>query len=362
MTRPFLIFSGHNDRAVVALCRFFDRTGLPFVIVAGGREDAIHRTAWRDHVIFNRLDKALSVAWLRDLVQSQVRHGEIEALLYCPTTEFINDFLLANEDALHGIGLQIGLPSEAMYAELTSKSRSQALLASILPELRLPAQQSMASPRSPCVLKPIVDVKRGRVLYPLLCRTDIELDQALTGLERQAYFAQDFIIGQSHYLCAYIAKDGQAAWFWQKNLMQQPGGKSIVLARPGDNPGLDEQNLLGHLHERGYHGPFMMEVIESDGALYYIEVNPRFWGPLQLALDVCPAILALFAQDHGCAVQPPWAQVPDLACYAWAFGAHQPGCVVHPAAQALLPMQLEQLLSTYDVYAREDTRALHACH
>jgi len=360
--RPFLLFSGHNDRAVVALCRFFEQTGLPFVIVAAGRDDAIHQTAWRSHVIFNRLDKVLSVAWLRDLVQSQTQHGDVVQLLYAPTTEFINDFLLTHSAALTDVGLQTGLPEQALYDELTSKSRSQTLVTSLCPDLRLPARQSMQSPQSPCVLKPMTNVADGRVLYPLLCRSPLELDLALTGLDREAYFAQDFIVGQTHYLCAYIARDGQTASFWQTNLMQQPGGKSIVLAKPGDNPGLDEQALLQGLHARGYHGPFMMEVIESNGALYYIEVNPRFWGPLQLALDVCPEILGLFARDHGFDVSLPLAHVPEQAFYAWAFGAHQPGCVVHPAAQALLPMQLEQLLYAYDVYAREDTRALHACH
>jgi hypothetical protein len=354
MGKSFLVFSGHNDRAVVALCRFFDQVGLPFSIVSAGHQDAIHQTAWREHVIFDRLDKVLDVALFQQLAE---RH-----LIYCPTTEFINDFLLNHRQAVQGHGLEIGLPEQAIYKALTSKASSQAIVANLCPELHLPAGQDIASPKAPCVLKPLDNVSGGRVLYPLLCRTEVELDQALTGLDKRAYFAQDFIVGQSHYLCAYIAKDGQTASFWQTNLMQQPGGKSIVLARAGHNPGLNEAALLQGLHARGYHGPLMMEVIESSGALYYIEINPRFWGPLQLALDVCPAILGLFAHDHGCDVTAPLAHAPEQAFYAWAYGAHQPGCVVHPAAQALLPVQLEQLLDTYDVYARVDTRALHACH
>lgn len=357
MARQFLIFSGHNDRAVVTLCRFFFQTGLPFCLVSQGRSDPIHDTVWRDRVIFSRCDKAIDVAWLRQLAS-----GQPDALVYCPTTEFINDFLLTHRAALQGCGLEIGLPEHFAYDELTSKSQSQGILTSLCPALRLPAAQDIQAPHAPCVIKPLQNVVNGRVLYPLLCRTPIELTQTLEGLDRSAYFAQDLIAGQSHYLCAYLARDGRVASFWQTNLMQQPGGKSIVLARPGANPGLDTATLFAGLHARGYHGPFMMEVIASDAGLYYIEVNPRFWGPLQLALDVCPDLLGLFAQDHGFDVELPTTQLPDQACYAWAFGAATPDCVLHPAAQNLSPHQIAQLLRTHDVYAGEDTRALHTRH
>ena len=356
MARRFLLFSGHNDRAVVALCRFFTAAGLPFAIVAAGPQDPIHHTAWRGQVIVERTDRKVDVEWLRQLALSQ--DGP---LVYCPTTEFINDILLAELDALAGVPLDIGLPTPQVYHALTSKSLSQALLTGICPELRLPAMQDMAAPHAPCVLKPLRNVAAGRVLYPLLCRTPQALEEALAGLDRSAYFAQDFVVGQSHYLCGYLARDGRHASFWQTNLMQQPGGKSIVLARAGANPGLDEARLFKALHAGGYRGPFMMEVIQAeDGALHYIEVNPRFWGPLQLALDVCPALLRLFAEDRGFEVTRMPAPVSDRGWYAWAHGAATPGCVVHPAARALSSAEIGALLDEHDVYAQDDTRALHA--
>jgi hypothetical protein len=357
MSRRFLIFSGHNDRAVVALCRFFDQAGLPFVIVASGAEDAIHRTTWAGHVVFNRLDAVVQVDWLRTLASS------LEGpLVYCPTTEFINAYVLAHRQALAGSGLEIGLPDKAIYDALTGKHSSQAFLTSLCPALRLPAAQPIDAPHAPCVLKPRENVAGGRVRYPLLCRDQGALDQALAGLDRQAYFAQDFVIGQSHYLCAHIARDGRIAWFWQTNLLQQTGGKSIVLACAGANPGLDADALLKGLHARGYFGPFMMEVIASEQGLYYIEVNPRFWGPLQLALDVCPEILSLFAHDCGFDVAVPPSHAGDQTWYAWAYGAAKAGRVAHPAAQSLSIDQIDHLLKAHDVYARPDTQALHGCH
>jgi hypothetical protein len=353
----FLLFSGHNDRAVVALCRFFSQAGLPFVIVAAGPQDAIHRTAWAGHVIFNRLDAVVTVAWLRDLAA-----GCEGGLIYCPTTEFINHFVLAHRAELVDGGWHIGLPQQAIYEQLTGKRSSQDLMMTVCDELCLPQTLPRDRWQAPCVLKPHENVRGGRVLYPWLCRTPAELDAALTRIEPDAYFAQAFIVGQSHYLCAYLSREGQVASFWQQNLMQQPGGKSIVLARPCANPGLDEARLFAGLHERGYHGAFMLELIVSEGRLYYIEVNPRFWGPLQLALDVCPDILRLFARDQGWESPAQPAQSPDEAVYAWSFGASQPGCVRHPAAQALADDALKAMLEAHDVYGRADTQALHGQH
>ncbi len=359
MSRRFLLFSGHNDRAVIALCRYFHRAGLPFVIVAAGQGDAIHQTAWREHVVFNRIDKVVDATWLRQLADSL--DGP---LVYCPTTEFINDYVLVHREALQGCGLVIGLPERKVYAELTGKASSQKFMTGISPELSVPATQSMFALRAPCVLKPTQNVKNGKVLYPLLCRSPRELDMALDGLDRSAYFAQDFIVGQSHYLCGYLTRDGRHASFWQTNCMQQPAGKSIVLAKVGGNPGIDEAALFKGLHARGYHGPFMMEVIASSSAVFYIEVNPRFWGPLQLALDACPDILHLFAQDHGFDVQA-WAPGGEgevgTEWYAWAYGAGTPGCVLHPAARAMSAQELNVLLLAHDVYGHPDTEALHAC-
>ncbi|KAA6184676.1 hypothetical protein F2Q65_11260 [Thiohalocapsa marina] len=176
----------------------------------------------------------------------------------------------------------------------------------------------------------------------------------------QEWFAQTWVEGQSHYLCGYLARDGQRAYFWQDNLLQQPGGKSMVLARSGANPGVDVDRLFVGLHALGFHGPFMMELIsDAHGALHYIEINPRFWGPLQLVLTACPRLLILFARDHGATLaEPPPPPTAGPHWYAWAQGARQGDCRHYPGAQGL---PAEKLLLQHDVYAAADTQALHAC-
>ena len=354
----FLLFSGHNERAVVALCRYFSRADLPFVIVSAGRNDAIRHTDYQAQVRFERLDPIVDDALLQAV-------GKLAAdtpgpLVYCPTTEFINDFVLRRRAELAGCGVQVGLPQRDVYERLTSKWVSQELMRG-LPGVRLPRQLPMAGLRAPCVLKPRRNVEGAAVLYPLLCGSSQALRNALNGLDKTLYFAQEYVRGQSHYLCAYLAHDGEHVAFWQENLMQQAHGKSVVLARTGDNPGVDVDALMSRLHAQGYHGPLMVEFICAANGLHYIETNPRFWGPLQLALDACPELLDLFARDHG-ALPRPRARAAHSGphYYAWSAGARAPATVTHPAAAAL--PDRAQLLRRYDLYARPDTVRLHDDH
>lgn len=353
----FLLFSGHNDRAVVTLCRYFRERALPYALVAAGRDDAIHRTDHAGQVLFNRLDRVIDLPFLQGLAGG-------EPTVYVPTTEFINHFVLAHRSELQAAGWLIGLPAAAVYAQLTGKLASQAVVQG-LTGLRPPAAQALEQARPPCVLKPRENLQAARVLYPQLCLTPEALTQALAGIEPAQWFAQDYIDGQSHYLCGYLACDGQRAWYWQDNLLQQPGGKSILLARTGANPGLDADALFDGLARLGYHGPFMMELIrDAAGRLHYIEINPRFWGPLQLALDACPRVLDLFAADHGVPLPPRDGALPATGqLYAWAHGAAQAGCRHYPALQQQASeASLPALLARHDIYARPDTQALHGQH
>jgi hypothetical protein len=195
----------------------------------------------------------------------------------------------------------------------------------------------------------------------MLCDSAQALDRAWAGLDTAHYFAQEYLRGQSHYLCAYLARDGRHVAFWQENLMQQAHGKSIVLARTCDNPGVDVEAVMSRVHAQNYHGPLMMEFIRTPSGLYYIETNPRFWGPLQLALDACPALLDLFARDHGampCQVLEPTPGAPHY--YAWSRGARAPATVTHPAGAAV--PNRGRLLRKHDIYARPDTVRLHDRH
>jgi len=101
-----------------------------------------------------------------------------------------------------------------------------------------------------------------------------------------------------------------------------------------------------------------MEIIEgADGHIYFIELNPRFWGPLQLGVDACPEMLDLFIRDAGFDISE-YLQTPKPIdgqyWYAWAEGAEMFGCRIYPAAKQYDRSHLQSLLRKHDVFTRGD--------
>lgn len=360
MPRAFLIFTGHNDRAVVALCRALSQREIPFKLVASSDSDPILRTRWADEVVLIRNDHQVNMSLFE---QAHLAAGSDLELVYCPTTEFINSFVLGNREALSAMRVHVLLPSSDLYFQMTNKSQS-VFLAESLCGLTTPRYLSWEQVTAPCVFKPNRNVLDGKVHYPILCFSQDEAVKEKERLNPDSWFVQEYVTGQSRYLCGYLSRNGEYCSYWQTNLVQQPGGKSIVLARTGANPGLDENLFFKELSRLGYSGPVMMELIEdAGGRLHFIEINPRFWGPLQLAADACPGLFDLYARDSGFydfKSQDFSKNQPGSFWYAWQYGYEsQPGCRFYPAADGLDEQELRDLFEKHDVYGREDTIRLH---
>lgn len=356
-----VLFSGHNDRAVIALCRFLAEAGHPFCIVSSGPQDAIYKTHWSSRVIMQRTSSILDISLMARIHDAVKQQGGVPVL--CPTSEYLNRFALEQQDQIRSQGWHWMLPAPDVYLRLSDKSSSPSVMHSLL-GIDSPPLQPVGAWQAPCVLKPMHNVLQGKVRYPMLCRSYSDLQIAMSEVDAANWFSQAWVDGQSHYLCAYLDRLGGWDAFWQKNLLQQPNGKSIVLASTGSNPGIDVDHLMRGLHLMGYRGPFMMEVIEdSQGQLHYIEVNPRFWGPLELCRRAHPALLHRFIGDMTDA--PACAscdlEVPD-AIYAWAFGAKQQPWRVYPAAAKFSVADLNHQLQTHDLYVSPDTQALSNFH
>lgn len=353
-----VIFSGHNDRAVVALCRFLSAVGRPFFLIASHKNDAIFQTDWHHNVLLQRRSPMLSDELMCEVANAVRGKGYVPAL--CPTSEFLNRFVLEHRQVMVSQDWHYLLPANDVYLALSDKSRSPSIIYGLI-GLLSPATQTVGHWFAPCVLKPNVNVVDGKMSYPKLCRTSTELHHVLAGLQSEDWFAQAWVEGQSFYLCAYLDQFGGWNAFWQENLLQQPDGKSIVLARTCANPGVDVAILMNGLHRLGYHGPFMMEIIrDGTGQLHFIEINPRFWGPLDLARRACPVLMERFLSDMD------KRQMHSSECisstdfyYSWAFGARQGQYRVYPAAATpVMRQRLHKLLQEHDVYGFLDTHAL----
>lgn len=308
-------------------------------------------------MVYQRNSSNLDLDLFSEIFQLVEAQGFIPCM--CPTSEYLNQFFLINSTKLSQIGWIDIFPTEEVYRALSEKSESSLHIKRLI-GLSAPDNQRVGEWHAPCVLKPKINLHLGETLYPKLCRNERDLNVALSEIDSQHWFSQTWVEGQSFYLCAYLDRRGGWDSFWQENMLQQPGGKSIVLARACHNPGLEVDKLMRGLSDFGFHGPFMMElIVDHLEDLYFIEVNPRFWGPLNLAREVCPAMLHRFIADINDKTIFGNSEVQGRGrFYAWAYGAQISPLRVYPAAVSMEPSEIQSLLRIHDVYAYPDTEAL----
>lgn len=352
MSKIALLFSGYNQRAVIALCRYFSAVGHGFHIVASGEDDVIHRTDYAENVIFSRKDKTLGV----NLFVDSVAISGVE-LVYVPTSEYMNRFVLDNREYIGEVGVEPGIALESAYNVLTSKLESQAVLKDVS-NIEILETMDTSSASVPCVFKPTLNVFNGETLYPIICETDVQLEKALEEVQGKPFFAQKYVDGNSYYLCGYLSSEGGFECFWQENIAQQEGGKSMVLARRGENPGVSESEIFNKISALGYYGPIMIEFMVSNGNLFYIEINPRFWGPLQLALDCKSQILDLYLRDQFFSQAKYQSVCSDSRFYSWLYGAEIGGDLRFYQGEGK-DLLVSGCFVDSDVYNKKDTRFIH---
>ena len=101
------------------------------------------------------------------------------------------------------------------------------------------------------------------------------------------FMLQQCIEGEGAGIFAIYNQGHTLALFAHRRLREKPpsGGVSVLSESAHINPILAEpaQKLLNHVD---WHGVAMVEFkVASDGTPYLIEINTRFWGSLQLAVD-----------------------------------------------------------------------------
>ena len=101
------------------------------------------------------------------------------------------------------------------------------------------------------------------------------------------FLLQEYIRGQAHGIFALYNRGELVASFAHRRLRENPpsGGVSVLCESTEKNPEAWRmaRTLLDHM---AWHGVAMAEFkVTPDGKPYLMEVNGRFWGSLQLAID-----------------------------------------------------------------------------
>lgn len=362
MRRGVIALSGYNLRAVVALCRWAAAAGVPVHLVARDAADPIGLTDHAARVFVQRRSPGLDLdellTWIHAL-RAQHGYGQV---LVTPSTEYFNRFVLQHRAAIEAAGGIVPLVDEALYRRVSDKQAFSELCAAR--GIAVPAVFDGPPDTLPFVAKPrhYLSASSGRV-KPWLVTTPAERAQFLEQESAEGYFFQEYVQGQSLYLLAHLSLGGRVTASAQQNLMQQPGGGSIILARVHDfhlEP--EARPYLDMLLDAGFHGLVMIEVrrCQRTGRAVMIEANPRLWGPLQFMLDRHQDPFTPLLADHGFELAAPAPQGAPSRYYFWSGGltGGLPGCTFHDFSADRFVADYARIAAA-DLFARDDTRRLH---
>ena len=360
--RVFLVFSGGNDRAVLAFLRALSLCGQRALIVARTGTDRILRTRYRRDVVHVRETADLTLAIVQDCIGRARSKGSGEKLVILPSSEYFNHFLLQHRDRIEQLDCEIPLVNTAVYDLLTNKRSAAALFASA--GVQIPAEvPTLDRMRLPLVAKPLRNVvPGGGTQYPVLLRTAADADRFMSTFTVEDFFFQELVEGESLYLLVHMARDHERVLLWsQRNLLQQPQGKSMLLAEPC---GLHEQpiaaRLVDVLRAARFSGLGMIEMIRDGDRLVFIEMNPRIWGPIQFCLDQGRPLLQAFIGEclHGDPERYADRHPRRRSYYCW-FGGLLDTLYSHARpdwhANRLSWLNLTRICAGSDVYLRADS-------
>ncbi|HRE16051.1 MAG TPA: hypothetical protein PLW86_03160, partial [Rhodocyclaceae bacterium] len=207
----FLVFSGYNERAVIAFLRVLKRYDIDVFIVANGPNDRILRTAYASDVCFVRPQGALDVANMSQALDAALVSAAGHRLLLAPSTEGLNRFFLANPELLANRGIMLPLVDQALYQQISDKFSFGELCRSA----GIGVPENIADPARcalPFVAKPLV-YELASPLAPRLILTESDRLALLSSPELPKYYFQQFVEGRSIYLLLHFSGRGEVCAF-----------------------------------------------------------------------------------------------------------------------------------------------------
>jgi predicted ATP-grasp superfamily ATP-dependent carboligase len=295
MTRVLVLDA--NQRSALATTRSLGRRGIPVIAadevsrtLAGAsrycRETLTYPSPYSNPDAFVGAVQAALTARAVDLV--------------LPMTEVTTELLLRHRNELGGVALPFG-PLEA-FERLNDKRR----LGELARALGVPTPRTfpVESPETlaavadvvnfPVVLKPYrsrIPTRSGwvagEVRYAHSAQELLAVARTEMPFRAHPFLVQEYIAGQGQGVFALYDCGRAVTFFAHRRLRERPpsGGVSVVSESVSLDPTLQQmaRRILDHV---GWHGVAMVEFkVTPEGCAYLMEVNPRFWGSLQLAID-----------------------------------------------------------------------------
>lgn len=241
-----------------------------------------------------RLNPEQFIETLSDIV----KHQGIDILM--PMTELTTQLLLLHQDAFPNV--KIPFPDISIVDSLADKYQLMQMAESL--DVPIPQTWYVSDPKNlPCKL---VDLPYPLVLKPgkswifhqgqwrraaVRIVKDAETAKAVLNsnwaFKAYPFMLQQCVEGEGAGIFAIYDQGKPLAFFAHRRLREKPpsGGVSVLSESAPIDPVLaaPAQKLLDHV---GWHGVAMVEYkVAPDGTPYLMEINTRFWGSLQLAVD-----------------------------------------------------------------------------
>jgi len=294
--RHVVLVTNGEQRSSLAVVRSLGRRGHRVVVGAQRARSlaGVSRFASAEFVLPSPLrDPA---GFVRSVIELRLRE-DVDVII--PTTDDSLLALLPAREQLLPAVLPVG--GEQAYRAASDK----ALLQSIAPRfgIEVPRQMVVSSAadagavdlRFPVVIKPSRSVSDdgSQILRHVGVRyagDSIELADVLAKAAPESYplLVQERVVGPGLGIFLLMWGGKQAAVFSHQRLREKPpsGGVSVYAESVRPDPDLVDRSraLLSHL---GFEGVAMVEykLSETSGLPFLMEVNGRFWGSLQLAID-----------------------------------------------------------------------------
>lgn len=299
--KPLLIFSGANDRAIIAFCRYAENVKIEYAIVASGDDDLIFLTEYKSKIISTRKENFLSIEIILQNVEAVRLKFSVSKVFILPSTEYLNRFLLENQILLNSNNITFGLCSNELYQKISDKYDFGLLCNNY--GIKSPKEFKNKPDVFPYVIKPkkYFNSKSQVNSKPAIIRTIKEEQDVLLNKKKGDFYFQEYIGGKSIYLLYYFSKNGTFSVYSQENLIQQHNGGSMILCKSSNYH--QDTNLRNNFTKlflnEGFIGLVMIEVKLYKNQYYMIEANPRLWGPSQLILDAQMSLFDDFSIENN---------------------------------------------------------------
>lgn len=297
---PRILVLDGNQRAALAAVRSLGSHGLWVGVGESSTESLAGASRYCQQTVVYPDPYKSPRAFFEDILR-QVDALGITFLL--PITEATTYVILKYREELP-VGVTLPFPEQESVEQLANKNRLFGLAADSgipTPETifcenwkdGLSAIENLSDKHFPIVLKPF---KSKIVQEDCILSTQVLIantaNEARSYLNQHAFFEfpftiQSFVEGTGQGVFALFNRGEPICYFSHRRLREKPpgGGVSVLSESAPLNEQLktcSEKLLAG----ADWHGVAMVEFrVSPEGVGYLMEVNPRFWGSLQLAID-----------------------------------------------------------------------------